>query len=173
MNSLRKSDKNADQERWGWQVYVLALVVVGFVFVMSTKSPPPPALGVTAGRLTPPSGRPNTVSSQAIESELYVPPLRLEGTVADAKGLILEHALKLPRTRLYAEDENYLRFESRTAVWRFVDDLEFYFDSKEKLIHVRSGSRCGFWDLGVNRRRVESLYSILPLSMTSDPRSAR
>ena len=120
--------------------------------------------------MTPCSGRSNTVCSQAIESELHVPPLRFEGTVAEAKAVVLEAALKLPRTTLFAEGADYLRFECRTPVWRFVDDLEFYFSEAERLIHVRSGARCGFWDMGVNRRRVETLYAALPMSMTADPR---
>jgi len=173
LESYRRPTDAGDQKRWGWPVYVLLLVVVGGAFVISTKSPPPPTLGIQGDRLMPCSGRPNTVSSQAIESELHVAPLRLEGSVAEAKAVVLEAVLKLPRTTLFAEGDNYLRFECRTPVWRFVDDLEFYFSEREKLIHVRSGARCGFWDLGVNRRRVESLYAELPMSMTADPRPAK
>lgn len=173
LDAFRKPAEAGDQRRWGWPAYILMLVVVCVLFAVSSKSPPPPTLGVEGDRLTPCSGRPNTVSSQAIESELHVPPLRMEGGVAETKAVVLEAALRLPRTTLFAEGEDYLRFECRSAVWGFVDDLEFHFNEREKLVHVRSGARCGFWDLGVNRRRVELLYAQLPLSMTADPRPAK
>jgi uncharacterized Ntn-hydrolase superfamily protein/uncharacterized protein (DUF1499 family) len=170
LEDFRKTEDGGDQRRWGWPVYLLMLIGVGAVFMISTKSPDAPTLGVQGGRLTPCSGRPNAVSSQAVESELHVAPLRLEGGVVEAKAILLEAALKLPRTTLYTEGETYLRFESRSPILRFVDDLEFYFDTEEKLIHVRSGARCGYWDMGVNRRRVQSLYALLPMTMTADPR---
>ena len=44
-----------------------------------------------------------------------------------------------------------------SSVFGFVDDVEFYFDDCKKTIHVKSASRTGFYDLGVNRRRVEKI----------------
>ena len=54
-------------------------------------------------------------------------------------------------------DENFLHVEFRSAVFGFVDDVEFLFDDGNKVIHVRSASRVGYYDFGVNRRRVEEL----------------
>jgi len=53
--------------------------------------------------------------------------------------------------------DSYLRVEFTTMIWRFVDDLELLADIDQAVIHVRSASRVGTWDLGANRRRVESL----------------
>ena len=39
----------------------------------------------------------------------------------------------------------------------FIDDVEFRLSPNEGVIHVRSASRSGLHDLGVNRRRVERL----------------
>jgi len=50
--------------------------------------------------------------------------------------------------------------EFRSNVFRFVDDVEFLFDREKKLIHVRSASRVGYSDLGVNRKRVEKIRSL-------------
>jgi len=50
-------------------------------------------------------------------------------------------------------------------VFRFVDDVEFHVDETAKLIHVRSASRVGHSDLGVNRRRVEAIRAHLPATM--------
>ncbi|HOW77583.1 MAG TPA: DUF1499 domain-containing protein [Candidatus Competibacteraceae bacterium] len=50
----------------------------------------------------------------------------------------------------------YLHVEFRSAVFGFVDDMEFYF-SPPGTIQVRSASRTGYSDFGVNRERVETL----------------
>lgn len=39
----------------------------------------------------------------------------------------------------------------------FVDDVQFLLDEKVRVIHVRSASRLGYWDLGVNRKRMEAI----------------
>jgi len=57
------------------------------------------------------------------------------------------------------QEANYLYAEYRTRLMRFVDDVEFVFDEKAGLIHVRSASRLGRRDFGVNRARVEALRS--------------
>ena len=51
--------------------------------------------------------------------------------------------------------EDYLYAQCRSLLLGFVDDLEFFWDRKEKVCHVRSASRMGYSDLGKNRRRVE------------------
>jgi uncharacterized protein (DUF1499 family) len=63
----------------------------------------------------------------------------------------------LPRTRVVAEEADYLHAECTSLIFRFVDDLEFSVDRLEKKIHVRSASRVGKYDFGVNRRRVEAI----------------
>ena len=71
---------------------------------------------------------------------------RLKAVLADQK-----------RTQLVAEEADYLHAECASLVFRFVDDLEFYLDRLGKRIHVRSASRAGKYDFGVNRRRVEAI----------------
>jgi len=65
----------------------------------------------------------------------------------------------MKRTTIVAEKEDYLHAEAKSLIFRFVDDVEFYFPATEKLIHVRSASRVGHSDLGVNRKRVEEIRS--------------
>jgi uncharacterized protein (DUF1499 family) len=60
-------------------------------------------------------------------------------------------------TRLVATQDNYLRAEFRSAIFRFVDDVEFLFSEDQPVIHVRSASRAGYYDFGVNRRRIEDI----------------
>lgn len=62
----------------------------------------------------------------------------------------------LPRTVLVREEEGYLRAEARTRLG-FVDDVEVLLDEGEKRVHLRSASRVGYWDFGVNRRRLAEI----------------
>jgi len=52
---------------------------------------------------------------------------------------------------------DYLRVEFRSFLFRFCDDVEFYYDRRSGLVHFRSASRVGHSDLGVNRRRMEQI----------------
>jgi len=58
---------------------------------------------------------------------------------------------------IITEEGSYLHAETRSFLFRFVDDVEFMMDTDSRVIHVRSASRTGYSDLGVNRRRVERL----------------
>ena len=66
----------------------------------------------------------------------------------------------LKRTRIITDSENYIHIEFKTAVFKFVDDVEFYFDDSEKLIHFRSAARLGYSDMGVNRKRMENITKL-------------
>jgi len=61
------------------------------------------------------------------------------------------------RTRIVDSSDDYLRAEARSRLLRFVDDLELALDAEAGLLAVRSASRLGYSDRGVNRRRVETL----------------
>ena len=70
---------------------------------------------------------------------------------------IKELVEEMPRTKIVTVEDNYLHAEFRSSVFRFVDDVEFLVDPKERAIHFRSASRVGYSDLGVNRRRMEQI----------------
>ncbi len=92
-----------------------------------------------------------TLPTQSIE------PLSFSGSADDALKKLKGTVLSLPRTRLVSETPKYLHFECRSAILRFVDDLEFLVDVERNVIHCRSASRVGYSDLGVNRNRVEQV----------------
>jgi len=118
---------------------------------------------VTNGSLSPCPSSPNCVSTQATDQAHFIEPFPMKDA-AEAKEQIKRLVLSLPRTRLVVETENYLHFEFKSLIFRFVDDVEFYFDEKAKTIHFRSASRVGHSDLGVNRRRMEKLRERLRIS---------
>jgi uncharacterized protein (DUF1499 family) len=99
----------------------------------------------------------NCVSSRDQGRDSYVEPLRYAGEWRAAKARLLIVIQKLPRTQVVTDAGEYLHVTFTSRVFGFVDDVEFVFDDAAKVIHVRSASRKGRFDLGVNRRRVESL----------------
>jgi uncharacterized protein (DUF1499 family) len=115
----------------------------------------PGNLGVHGGRLAPCKRSPNCVSSQADRADLehYIAPIR--GTMAAARDAVRA----MPRTTVVEEKENYLYAEFRTRLLRYVDDVELFFDGQ--VLQVRSCSRLGRRDFGVNRKRVEALRALI------------
>lgn len=100
---------------------------------------------------------PNCVSSQAGDPEHAIAPITYSGSLAEAYARLKKVLTEMKRTTIVTEKEDFLHAEARSFIFRFVDDVEFYFPSAEKVIHVRSASRVGNSDLGVNRKRVEEI----------------
>jgi len=110
--------------------------------------------------LAPCPSSPNCVSSLDPDPSHRVDPLPLRGAanagIADLKRLVAG----MPRARVAAEGSGYLRAEFKSLIFRFVDDVEFLVDEAAGVIHIRSASRVGSSDLGVNRSRVEQIHRI-------------
>lgn len=126
-------------------------------------SAPAPAGGAGEGRLAPCPPTPNCVSSEAADADHRVDGFDLDDRLEPALAFagVREAVQALPRTRIAEESPGYLRAESRSRLLRFVDDLELELHAGERRIAVRSASRVGRSDLGVNRRRVEALRAAL------------
>ena len=108
--------------------------------------------------LPPCPSSPNCVSSvEGTDQAHFVPPLRYQGTAEDAKARLLTILHTMPRTRVVTDEAWYLHAECTSLVFRFVDDVEFWFHEREPIIHVRSASRIGHSDFGVNRKRIEHI----------------
>ena len=115
----------------------------------------PTNLGVTNGRFTACRQTPNCVSSQAdpADAEHYIAPLK--GTMEGVRRAVAA----MPRTTVITDKQNYLYAEFRSKLLGYVDDVEFFHDGA--VIQVRSASRLGRRDFGVNRKRVEDLRALL------------
>jgi uncharacterized protein (DUF1499 family) len=119
-----------------------------------------PKLGVTDGQLTPCPITPNCVNSQATGKLDSIEPLYFTGTQKEAKQRLIKVLKEMERTEITVDQEDYIRAESTSVIFGFVDDVEFYFPSEESgkiVIQTRSASRLGLSDLGVNRRRIEEI----------------
>ena len=117
----------------------------------------PRALGIHDGRLRdcPPS--PNCACSDASRDSHRVDAFRLVKAPAEAWRAVRESVEALPRTRVITDTGTYLHAECRSALFGFVDDLELQLRADDGLVAVRSASRIGYSDLGVNGERVRGL----------------
>lgn len=123
----------------------------------------PRSLGLKDGKLAACKRRLNCVSSQAEpgDAQRYVAPIPFRGTAAEALAAARSAVERMPRAIVVRAQENYLHAEFRSKILGFVDDVEFTFDQAAGLLHVRSASRLGRRDFGVNRKRVEALRARL------------
>ncbi|MCI5125451.1 MAG: DUF1499 domain-containing protein [Candidatus Electrothrix sp. AR5] len=118
----------------------------------------PDNLGVTGNQLTPCPTSPNCVSSLTGEDKDHaIAPLTYTEPFAEARQRLLDTIRSMKRTTIITENERYIHAEFRSGLFRFVDDVEFSFDDQKNIIHVRSASRVGHSDFGVNRKRVEDI----------------
>jgi uncharacterized protein (DUF1499 family) len=107
-------------------------------------------------RFAPCPNSPNCVSSQAKGGYHAIPPIPYAGSEEGVPEHLKAILQKMERSRIITVSPDYLHVEFRTFLG-FVDDVEFYIDQEQHLIHMRSASRLGYWDFGVNRRRLEAI----------------
>jgi len=99
----------------------------------------------------------NCVSSQAEADSQRVAPFSCASSCGETLKQLRGIVRSTPGVSIVVSTDSYLRAEFTSGVFRFVDDLELLLDRDAGVIHVRSASRFGKWDLGANRRRVEHL----------------
>jgi uncharacterized protein (DUF1499 family) len=105
--------------------------------------------------------RPNCVSSQARDQGHAIEPFRLKKGPAAGWNSITNIIGKFPRTTIIKANNNYLHVECKSRLLGFIDDLELKLNTDTGVIDIRSASRTGYYDFGVNRRRVSDLRQIL------------
>lgn len=138
----------------------LALIaVVGFV-ILGVLSQSGEAIGLVDGKLASCPDSPNCVSTEfKTDITHYAEPIDFSvdnpsNTLADLKAVILEMGGSIE-----AEEDLYLAATFTSSIFRFVDDFEIRIDSDQKRIHLRSASRVGYSDRGINRQRLERFKS--------------
>lgn len=133
-----------------------------FVFILLQGcSSHMPNLGVTNGKLADCPSSPNCVSSQApVGDKHYIEPIVLKGSKVSAHDKVLAVLESSKRTNVVVNEEGYIHAEFTSAVFRFVDDVEFLFSKEQDgqvVVDIRSASRVGHSDFGVNRKRMEAI----------------
>lgn len=135
----------------------IILFCLGSFMLLKFLSGQPEGLGLTNGRLSECPETPNCVCSQSECATHSIPPISFSGSTDHAWQRIRQAILSQPRTTVLVDDGSYLHAEVKSAIFRFVDDVEVHIDEDQHIIHIRSTSRVGFSDLGVNRKRVEAI----------------
>lgn len=147
--------------KWGLIAVVgvaVFLVIAGRLGLLRGSRPTDLGPVTGAETLRPLPASPNAVSSQVPrDSESHIDPFRVDGDPHAAFIRLKAVMDGWPRATLVTENPRYLHYEVETRLMRFVDDVEFLLSPKENIIHVRSGSRLGKKDFGVNRDRVEKI----------------
>jgi uncharacterized protein (DUF1499 family) len=149
------------------QVAAVLLLAAGQAGLLSGATPSD--LGVRNGRLKPPSPTPNSVSSQAdlhagtgaLVDYARIAPLAGGGDLASTMARLRAAIEATPGARIVEARPDYIRATFTSRWLRFVDDAEFWAAEAEGVIHVRSASRLGESDFGVNRARIETLRAAL------------
>jgi uncharacterized protein (DUF1499 family) len=139
----------------------LISIIVGLIVVLSSSlifaASAFAAIGIENNHLAPCPSSPNCVVSQDGDEEHSIEPIAYRGDRTTAKETLLKVLSVVPRTEVIEDTGNYIHTESTSRIFKFVDDAEFYFPEGENIIQVRSASRVGESDLGVNRRRIEQI----------------
>lgn len=119
----------------------------------------PSDLGFNSGRFKSCSWKPNCVSSTAPNDDAkhFIEPLKLSGAPEAGWKKLKDLLASNPRVKIITDQPGYIHAEFKSATMGFVDDTEFAVDASAQVIHVRSASRLGNRDYGVNRARIENI----------------
>ncbi len=112
-------------------------------------------------KLPPCQNTPNCVSTQAVDKPHYTEPFRISGNPHKAWQALRNAIISHDRILLTHETDNSLHAEATSLVLHFVDDIDAVLDADAGLIHIRSASRMGHSDFGVNRKRIEAIRAQL------------
>nr|WP_322686597.1 DUF1499 domain-containing protein [Nostoc sp. DedQUE07]MDZ8133218.1 DUF1499 domain-containing protein [Nostoc sp. DedQUE07] len=115
------------------------------------------SLGVENGHLSSCPASNNCVVSQNADEKHAIDPIPYHVDHNAAREILLKVIGVVPRTEIVEQTDNYIHALSKSRIFKFVDDVEFYLPPNESVIHLRSASRVGESDLGVNRRRAEQI----------------
>jgi uncharacterized protein (DUF1499 family) len=135
----------------------IALAVAVLLFAFPATSLAAGSLGLDNGLLKACPTASNCVASQNADSAHAIDPIEYQTDLDTARSTLLKILTVVPRTKTIESTPSYIRAESTSRVFDFIDDLEFYFPSNERVIHLRSAARVGAFDLGMNRRRLEQI----------------
>ena len=104
---------------------------------------------------------PNCVSSQASDTDHYIQAFAITVEPERAWQTLINILKQQKRTKITQQTQDWLHAEATSLIFRFVDDLQFFWSTDRQTIHVYSASRTGYSDLGVNRKRIEKLRQLL------------
>lgn len=114
----------------------------------------------TNAMLDPCPNSPNCVCSLDSRSKHFIAPLVYEGPLYQARDRLVAIISSIKRATVPQVEDRYVFVSVRSRFLGFVDDLSFCFDPEHHLIHMRSAARTGYYDFGVNRKRLEQIRAV-------------
>ncbi|WP_245546235.1 DUF1499 domain-containing protein [Marinomonas posidonica] len=143
-------------------IVLIVVLLAGFFVYVKMNNQMPEGLGVTDGQLKPCSSAPNCVSTQADQTDdvHYADPVVYSGGRQDMQLRIEAYMLR-QGAKLVDNSLGYAHFEVESDIVGYIDDIEFYLPESDSVVHIRSSSRIGYSDFGVNRDRVRQIQNLL------------
>ena len=135
-------------------IFALIVLLVVARVAVAPLSPRPDNLGVTDGMLAPCPSSPNCYTSARNNR-----PIPYDGSQAEAHDRLVSIIDGMERAEIISDQPDYIHAEFRSALWGFIDDVEFYFDAENTVIHYRSAARLGHGDMGVNKARIADIQA--------------
>lgn len=141
---------------------ILAIVVLFFVLGYISKSGE--ASGLVEGKLSKCPDKNNCVCSEyKNDTRHYIDPLLISEIITPPA---IRKIIEQTGGTIVSANETYIAATFTSAIFRFVDDVEIRFDAANRLMHIRSASRVGHGDSGVNKKRVEKLKTLFEKQIT-------
>ena len=137
---------------------LIPLLIIGLMILTGCRQTAAGTTGLTAdGKLQPCPDKRSCVCTRDAAERHRIEPIRYDATQEEAREKLLIVIRSMERSTLAQVEQDYIHAEFRSAVFSFVDDVEFLFDDGAKLIHFRSAARTGSYDFNVNRKRMEEI----------------
>ncbi len=143
-------------------ISAIPLVIAGYLFIQGMISKSGKPVGIVDGRLAPCPDKPNCVCSEFLKNERhYFEPLNIIAGKEDDAWQQLQAIIGDQGGKIITANERYLAAEFTSRVFGFVDDFEARLDAMNRQIQLRSASRVGTSDFGVNRKRINTISELL------------
>jgi uncharacterized protein (DUF1499 family) len=137
----------------------LLVCMISVILLTACSGTPPKNIGVNDKRLAPCPSSPNCVGSFEAETdeEHYLKPFSIDSSPENAWQALTSAVKQNRSAKIISMQDTYIRAEYTSTFFRFVDDVEFFLIPEQRTVHLRSASRLGRSDFGVNRKRLEKL----------------
>lgn len=136
---------------------ILIAVNFAFIYIQNSKTP---ELGVNQGQFKPISPKPNNVSTQTDVEAKRVKPWAFKDSTESTMAAIKRAVETYGGGTVIKQTDDYLYVVFTTDLMKYKDDVEFWLDSENQVVHFRSASRAGYSDMGLNRTRYDALTEL-------------
>ena len=139
-------------------IILLFLLFIVYFFILGVNSKSKNSPKLIDGRLSECPNTPNCACTENKDhAKHYISPINLsQSTAPNFNSLLgLKEIILNMGGSIQIEKENYISATFTSTIFRFVDDFEVRIDKANKVIHLRSASRVGRSDFGVNKKRIE------------------